>query len=497
MIRDYRNRQADNGYCDMRDGKTEIPFFFTYGTEKYVGFSALSLAEETCSRQGDVETATGIYLLDALRVTVKLTHYFSHGATEWTVWFENVSERNSEVLTDLYSRMVFEGDRPVLRGILGDHQSFYEPYAKDLLAEDVSFSSDSGRATHVNFPYFNLEQGEGGTMLAIGWAGTWRADFSHADGKTTYTARSVNGIKTYLKPGEVIRTALFTILPYTVRDEQYATNLWRHWFIHCNMPRADATGAEVKPFSTACLAGDTGLPNSDGSISERHFTWQPSLEKMIAENVKVDFRWMDAGWYVAPDGHSEETDWWGSIGTWQFDPVKWPRDSFRRSTDFARSRGMKTLLWFEPERVTDPENLEKDFGYDKRWAIVRDGVKAISNNIGDPDCYRWTVDRICKTLRDNRVEMYREDNNCNSGQLWRYLDEREGDDRGELPRASLLTPIIACGTRSLPAPFPLAVAALWIPVRLAADGTIWSPCAAAYRFCAVMPTERPRRFVCP
>jgi alpha-galactosidase len=58
-----------------------------------------------------------------------------------------------------------------------------------------------------------------------------------------------------------------------------------------------------------------------------------------------------------------------------------------------------------------------------------DGVRAISNNIGDPDCLKWTTDRICKMLRENRVEMYREDNNCNAGRLWKHLDAVEGDGR--------------------------------------------------------------------
>jgi alpha-galactosidase len=155
---------------------------------------------------------------------------------------------------------------------------------------------------------------------------------------------------------------------------------------------------------------------------------------MIAEDVKVDFRWFDAGWYVCPDGSSPEPfvkghDWWHTIGTWELDPVKWPDGSFRASTDYARENGMKTLVWFEPERVTDPENLAKHYGYNLDWAIRMDGVRAISNNIGDPDCLKWTTDRICKMLRENRVEMYREDNNCNAGRLWKHLDAVEGDGR--------------------------------------------------------------------
>ena len=124
MICDYINLKADREYEAMRDGAADIPFFFTYGGVRYGGFSALSLMENAIVRDGDVETATKTYTLDCLQITVKLTHYYSHGATEWTVWFKNVSDRNSRVLTDLYSRMTFEGERPLLRGILGDHEGF-------------------------------------------------------------------------------------------------------------------------------------------------------------------------------------------------------------------------------------------------------------------------------------------------------------------------------------------------------------------------------------
>ena len=154
---------------------------------------------------------------------------------------------------------------------------------------------------------------------------------------------------------------------------------------------------------------------------------------MIEEDVKVDFRWMDAGWYVRPDGGiidgTSPTDWWEGVGTWEFDPVKWPKGSFLESTEFARANGMKTLLWFEPERVTDVESLVEKYGYKREWAIVREGYAPISNNIGMPECLAWTTERICKTLMENKVEMFREDNNIVAGILWDYLDDKEGENR--------------------------------------------------------------------
>ncbi len=432
MKKNYQNPAADAWYRSLLDDCAQLPFSFVYGGVKYIGFPRKYFSEDSrrTEREGGSERTVLVYSFrDGIRATLVLRHCFDYGTTEWTVYFRNGSDRDSGVFENLQSQIEFEGELPVLKGILGDHVNRYRPYSLDLAGVSADYSSDSGRATHIHFPYFNLEYGSGGCMLAVGWAGTWNARFESDGQKTVCTLNSVNGLRTYLRPGEEIRTALFVMAPYAVRNEHYASNYWRSWYIAYNMPKADGTGTDIRPFSTCCLSDDTGLPNSDGSISERFTTWRPSLEKMIAEGVKVDFRWFDAGWYAAPDGSSPVSDWWGTVGTWELDPVKWPGGTFRESTDFAREHGMKTLMWFEPERVTDPESMVKNHGYKPEWAIVRENCAAISNNIGNDECRRWTTERICKVLCENRVEMYREDNNSDAAALWKYLDEKEGDDR--------------------------------------------------------------------
>ncbi len=446
MKRDYSNAKATEQYKKLLNDLSKMPFSFVYDGKTYKGFSSkfFSLKKKEIKKGLDKETTCFTFaFVKTLEVTLVLTHYFSHGVTEWTVWFENVSKENSGVIEGVKTELNFEGRYPTLKGILGDHVNQYRPYCLDLQNNLVDFSSDIGRATHINFPYFNLEYGDGGVMLVIGWAGTWNARFLSDGNTTTCTVSSVNGLKTYLKPREKIRTALFVAAPYMVRDEHYATNFWRDWFIKHNLPKADATGLDLEPFSIGCLACDTGLPNSDGSISERYTTWRPSLEKMLAEGIKVDYRWLDAGWYVAPDGTSAEAfvkghDWRETVGTWELDPAKWPEKTFLESTEFARQNGMKTLMWFEPERVADPENLAKNFGYDINWAIRMEGEQAISNNIGDPECLKWTTDRICKTLRENKVEMYREDMNCNAARLWNHLDGLEGENRRGITESKII-----------------------------------------------------------
>ncbi len=441
MSFNYKYPDSDKNYINLKENPGNIPFYFTYGDTEYNGFGDknFKLINKTVKTCDNKETVTFEFLLkDVLTVSVILTHYFSHGATEWTVYFENKTDKNTDIISNYYSKIILEGENPVLKGILGDHENQYKPYEYDLSKEDVEFISDTGRATHVYFPYFNIEYADKGCMFAIGWGGTWEAHFTSKDNRTEYTAKSVNNFSSYLKPGEKIRTALFLCAPYAVRDEYYATNYWRSFYLECNMPKADKEGNPIEPFSTVCLANDTGLENSDGSISERYFTYKPSIDKMIEEDVKVDFRWFDAGWYIAPDKTTVPSDWWGTIGTWVLDHEKWPDNTFRESTDYARKHGMKTLMWFEPERTTNPEAMEKNFGYKKEWAIEIEGQRAISNNIGNEECFDWTVNQITKVLRDNKVEMYREDNNCKSAILWQYLDTLEGENRCGVTESKLI-----------------------------------------------------------
>jgi alpha-galactosidase len=407
-----------------------LPFSFEYDGTVYRGFQARTFrqVEHRRSVQGSKESNLFVLQAGDLKVTVETAFYAGYGAYEWTVWFENTGTQNSGVIRDMRAAdMTFVGTRPVLKGILGDHENQYRPYVRALDESPVHFRSDKGRPTHIWFPYFNLEHGDGGTLIALGWGGTWEVQFT-ADGKgqTRFTASGTNDLCTYLKPGEKIRSALMSFLPYTGRNENHATNLWRRWFLDCNLPRLNAQGDSVKPFSTTWLAGDTGIPNSDGSISERHFTWKPSLEKMLREGIHFDYRWFDAGWYCAPDGSTVERDWWGTVGTWELDTVKWPGDSFRESVDFAHAKGMKTLVWFEPERVTHVDDLVKNWGYKREWAI---DCGAVVNNIGDEECRQWTLGRILSFMKKYDVDMYREDNNSDPRKSWDTLSALEGTNR--------------------------------------------------------------------
>lgn len=392
-----------------------LPYEFTYDGKHYRGYEGV---------------------IDGLmKVSVERAEHPDFDQYEYTVWFENIGDRPTSILEDVYAlKETFKGSDPVLRGCMGDHENFYRQYSTDLTKTPSKFVSTEGRASHIVFPYFDLLHGNEGTRIALGWAGTWEANFTATGKQTLVEAKTNLGLKTVLMPGEKIRTGLVVLLNYKGRDEHTSINKWRQWFMKYNLPKADANGDDIKPFWTTCFAGDTGLPNSDGSISETYFTWQRTLKKLEHEKLLPDFRWFDAGWYFDPACQTVKSDWWGTIGSWELDTVKWPGNSFRESNDACHALGVKVLAWFEPERVTHVEDLEKNFGYNPEWAIKTD--RCITSNIGDSECLQWTLERITRMMGANGIDMYREDNNSDPAAAWKILDSRDEEQYG-LPRQGI------------------------------------------------------------
>lgn len=369
--------------------------------------------------------------VDNIEVIIKTESYPEFRAFGYTVWFENKGDKKTGIISDLMcADMVIEGENTVLKGILGDHVNQYRPYEINLMNGEANFKQETGRATHIVFPYFLLETDAGSKLFALGWAGTWSASFVKQEIGTRFIAKGVNNLCTYLKPGERIRTPLvMTISCDVIRDTQKTMNCWRRWFIKHNMPRmAPDSDKPVQPIITNWLALDTGRPNSDGSISEYYGSWKPTMDKYYSEGLHMDLRWVDAGWYYDPENKTVPSDWWGTVGTWTLDREKWPDNSFKESIDYAAKYGTKTVLWFEPERVTNVEALAMNYGFNKDWALT-DGGHVILANLGIPDCVDYLSKRIISTLDEHGVHMYREDFNCDPAPLWAIGDEKEGDFR--------------------------------------------------------------------
>jgi alpha-galactosidase len=124
---------------------------------------------------------------------------------------------------------------------------------------------------------------------------------------------------------------------------------------------------------------------------------------------------MDAGWYVNKGD-------WTSTGTWEVDRTRFPR-GIRAVADHVHAKGLKLIVWFEPERVTAGSWLAENH---PEWVL---GGKAGGLlNLGNRDAWTWLVNRFDTILTDEGIDFYRQDFNMDPLPHWRGNDapDRQG-----------------------------------------------------------------------
>src|SRR5690606_7984825 len=114
-------------------------------------------------------------------------------------------------------------------------------------------------------------------------------------------------------------------------------HLWRRWMTAHNVPRLD--GKLPPPLLAAASSNQLVEMQNANEANQKAF-----IDGYLDNGVQLSFWWMDAGWYPFRDG------WW-NVGTWEPDAKRFP-NGLRAVSDHAHAKGVQTLLWFEPERVT-------------------------------------------------------------------------------------------------------------------------------------------------
>ena len=169
------------------------------------------------------------------------------------------------------------------------------------------------------------------------------------------------------------------------------------------------------------------IPRPDGKLVPMHYgtcfsNLQPLAEEeipvikgFIREGVKLDYYFIDAGWY--PDRGN-----WPITGTWEVDTTRFP-NGLREVADLLHANGMKFVVWFEPERVTAGSWLAE-----KHPEWVLGGSAGGLLNLGDPEAWRFILERIDGLLTSQQIDVYRQDFNMDPLGHWRGNDapDRQG-----------------------------------------------------------------------
>ncbi|MFI5377932.1 MAG: LamG-like jellyroll fold domain-containing protein [Tepidisphaerales bacterium] len=336
-----------------------------------------------------------------LVVRCRAVEYLDFPTVEWTLYFQNTGTKDSAIISDIRALDIRLIRTPAgeftLHHHTGDNCSAhsYEPHETRLDPRSSrTFAPDGGRPTNGAYPFFNLAFDDGGLIAVVGWPGQWSATFARDDASSLRLSAGQELTSLKLLPGEQIRTPLVA-LQFWKGDRVRSQNIWRRWMIAHNLPRP--AGKLPPPFTSSCM----GLhQNEAGEIGY--------IDAYLKGGVKLDYWWMDAGWYPCRD--------WPETGTWEPDPNRFPR-GIRAVSDHAHANDMKLVLWFEPERVHPGTWL-----YEKHpeWLLGKDGNRLL--NLGNPEARNWLTTHIDNFLNQQGIDLYRQDFNIDPLGFWRAND---------------------------------------------------------------------------
>ena len=365
---------------------------------------------ETLDAQRTRRTQTYVDPSTGLTVRCVAVEYADYPTVEWTVYFKNAGTKDTPLLERieaLDASFASSGNgRFVLHHNVGspaaanDFQPLETPLGPNVSKQ---LSGTGGRPSHAAWPYFNLECGDQGVIVVVGWPGQWAASFS---GKSDAAVQVCAGQETThftLHPGEEVRTPLIALQFWRDGDWIRAQNIWRRWMIAHNVPRSQG---KIVPAHFGGCCGNP-LPSAAEDIAY--------IDGTLAQGI-TPYNWiLDAGWY--PCNNS-----WTNVGTWEPDPARFPQ-GMRQLADHLHAKGIQFVVWFEPERVSGGTWLT---GNHPEWILG--GKQGGILNLGDPDAWKWVVEHVDGLLVSQGIDTYRQDFNIDPLPFWRANDaaDRQG-----------------------------------------------------------------------
>lgn len=402
----------------------ELPFSFTYAdrpSTRALGSWPLQRGNRKLDDNHTEHTLTYSDPETGLVFRCVAIQYHDFPAVEWTLYFKNTGSSDTPVLEDIqplntllrrYRWPEREPTEFVLHHFTGSPCTprDYEPHRMRLDPKaDKIVAAAGGRPTNSDLCYFNIEWPSRGVIIGIGWPGQWAARFTRDDTESLRVRVGQELTHFKLHPGEEVRTPLIAIMFWS-GDWVHGQNVWRRWMMAHNLPRP---GGRLPPCPqlAACSSHQFGEMIHANEENQKLF-----IDRYLEEGLRLDYWWMDAGWYVNETG-------WPNTGTWEVDRERFPR-GLRAITDHAHEKGVKSIVWFEPERVTPGTWLYKNH---PEWLLGPEGATKLLN-LGNLQARRWLTEHVDRLIAVEGIDLYRNDFNIDPLPYWRANDaeDRQG-----------------------------------------------------------------------
>ncbi len=392
------------------------PFSFVYGgTPAAMLLKQWQVKRESCPLDAQRTRHMLTYSDPKTGLSVRWTaiEYHDFPTVEWTLAFKNEGTADTPLLSEIQAV-----DTQFQRGAEGEFTlhyntgspcspNDYEPHAQPLGPRAAQrITTSGGRSTDAHMPYFNVQWPGQGVIVVLGWPGQWAADFIRND-STGLRVRGGQELTHFkLHPGEEVRSPL-AVIQFWKGDWIRSQNIWRRWMAAHNLSHPG--GKSMPPAVMVCMSDSYPGMKSNAADEIRY------IDRYVKAGAKLDYWWIDAGWYPCGDG------WW-NVGTWKPDPQRYPK-GLREVADRVHAGGMKLVVWFEPERVTAGSWLAE---HHPQWVLG--GKKGGLLNLGDPEARTWLTEHVDKMIKEQGIDLYRQDFNMEPLGFWRNNDppDRQG-----------------------------------------------------------------------
>ena len=347
-----------------------------------------------------------------LEITCSGVEYKDFPVVEWTLYFKNTSNMDTPIVSDIQAIDTrFERNSTeeyVLHRHKGDNctADSFEP-VDELLApgKERRIANTGGRPTQTEFPYFNIASGGEGLIYVLSWPGQWSTEFRRDNANGLGLRGGQEETHFTLLPGEEVRSPM-VVLQFWKKDRIHAQNVWRAWMLAHSMPRP---GGKLPPLPelAACSSHQFAEMINANTDNQKLF-----IDKYLERGIKLDYWWMDAGWYYNQSG-------WPHTGTWEVDQNRFP-GGLRPISDHAHGKDVDIIVWFEPERVAADTWLTENH---PEW--IHGGEDGGLLDLGNKEAWTWLVNHVDTLISSEGIDLYRQDFNMDPLSFWRKKDTED------------------------------------------------------------------------
>jgi alpha-galactosidase len=389
-----------------------------------------------------------------LEVSREITVFPGRRAIEWVLRLRNIGPHDSPMLENILP-LDIQLPVPASGAVIFHHAHGsskgppdYAPVDADLspgtTVQLAHYIMRNGLHDDGYMPFFNLQWSDGGMVGAIGWTGQWMVTAGRSAGSVSLkSGQEMTHLR--LHAGESIRTPSILLIQWSGNDYLSGQNALRQLLLSYYAARVDGelvippvahTGAyalifdgiarktgqnplDILPTITPQDLGARGGHGFPGPDDALNFVTEKNQLDVIHNlpSIGIEAYWLDAGWM--------EGVWPGGRGSWV--PNKDFPDGLRPLGEAAHQKGLKFLLWFDPEGVSPESLIAKEH---PEWVLhqPQEGKWGGIFRFSDPAAEKWMTDLLASRIHDWQVDIFRMDRNTNPLPFWRNADtpDRQG-----------------------------------------------------------------------